>query len=276
MQHRPAMAMTRLHSPAKPPSRRYAGSSLVPPNLSLTDSVRLRGPKTATQLVRRVGAIAEHLATGAELDAVMADLQLSLSCFASAGLPSSTRPWRASYGRYPRILLNDPADAFQIILVLWPPGGRSAIHDHDDSVGGVIALAGELVETKYFARRTDATSVELRTSARRWLRPREFTPILAEDGLQLHDMANEGLGWGATLHVYLRAIVDYRVYAPTLEGAHREHQHAFWFDYENVLPDRRRRARRGRGPAPALRQRLGLRNQQGSLRPLRDRGPLRQ
>lgn len=177
-------------------------------------------------------AIAARLEEGLHVDLVLGQLRSLLSSFAAAAVPTSQPPWRASYGRYPRILLNDPSDAFQLILVLWPPGGRSAIHDHDESLGGVVALWGELVETKYTARREGDGSVELRASDRRALRRGDFTPILPEDGLQLHDMANEGLEWGATVHVYLRSIADYHSYSPAGPG-HREHAHSFWFDYED-------------------------------------------
>jgi predicted metal-dependent enzyme (double-stranded beta helix superfamily) len=57
---------------------------------------------------------------------------------------------QVSQGLYTRLLLNSFEDDFQIVVVLWGPGSRSPIHDHEGTVGAVAALAGVTQETKYY------------------------------------------------------------------------------------------------------------------------------
>jgi quercetin dioxygenase-like cupin family protein len=44
-------------------------------------------------------------------------------------------------------------DAFDVWLIGWPPNHRTTPHDHGESLGIVLVLEGELVETTNFARK---------------------------------------------------------------------------------------------------------------------------
>lgn len=214
---RPALGLV------KSPTARWS-RTLAPPRRGSTKTSR----GAAGRLVEDVRTIYNSYLSARE---AQGPLREALSVFAASEHSLTPYPWNRSLGRYPRVLLNDPADGFQIVVVFWPPGSRSAIHDHADTVGGVIALYGELSETKYTSEPDSSGTVRLGAGERVPLRNGSFTPILPEPGVQLHDMRNESLAWGATVHVYLNSITDYHVYAQRPDGTHTKDPRSFWFDY---------------------------------------------
>lgn len=133
-------------------------------------------------------------------------------------------------GLYTRILLNSPEDPFQVVLALWGPGSDSPIHDHDGTVGGVAALVGESVETKYRMDGLDGPTAKLSRSSTLVLRDGVVTPILPDEELQLHDMGNRTGDWAATVHVYLRPIQRFNLYHPNPDGTYTVEGRDLWFD----------------------------------------------
>jgi hypothetical protein len=102
------------------------------------------------------------------------------------------------YGRLP--LLRDRRG--ELMLAGWRSGERCAPHDHGDAHGIVIVLAGRFTETRYEKRAqglVPAGQVTLATGS----------TVPVEAGL-IHDMRCDAAG--ATLHVYLPAIAQMRVY----------------------------------------------------------------
>ncbi|MEU9791236.1 cysteine dioxygenase family protein [Streptomyces sparsogenes] len=133
-------------------------------------------------------------------------------------------------GNYTRLLLNDPQEPYQIVLVFWGPGRGSPIHDHDDTIGAVSALTGEAKEIKYVVTRCEGEHVKLTQGSEFTIAPGRVTPILPEDDKQLHLMINEKRRWAATVHVYLTAIHRYRQYEPAPDGSFRTAETSLWFD----------------------------------------------
>lgn len=180
---------------------------------------------SARQLVARVAKLAERS------DPDLAALEAVLVDFAARGRVPGPETWPDTTGRYTRVLLNDPEDRFQIVVVFWPPGSRSAIHDHAETHGAVMCLFGEVRETKYARRELGKSRVALEAVADGPLRVGEFSPITPEDGAQLHDMVNASQAWAATIHVYLRAIDRFGVYRATDGGSFVREGRSLWFDY---------------------------------------------
>ncbi|WAP60640.1 hypothetical protein [Streptomyces sp. S465] len=79
-------------------------------------------------------------------------------------------------GNYTRLLLNDPQEPYQIVLVFWGPGRGSPIHDHDDTIGAVSALIGEAKEIKYSVTRCEGEHVETHPGQRVHHRARQGHP----------------------------------------------------------------------------------------------------
>lgn len=140
---------------------------------------------------------------------------------------------RATTGLYTRLLLNDPSDPFQIVLVLWGPGSESPIHDHSSTIGAVGALAGMTYETKY--------EISVRDGAE-WLREGQtirlvdgrITPILPDEANQLHAMVNPRQHWAGTVHVYLTPITEFFIYHRGSDGRFQRERRQLWFDGDNA------------------------------------------
>jgi predicted metal-dependent enzyme (double-stranded beta helix superfamily) len=133
-------------------------------------------------------------------------------------------------GLYTRILLNAPNDDYQIVVVSWSPGGRSPIHDHDETAGAVAALVGTTLETKHQIVCRSESKVELAALDTIRLTGQTITPILPDETTQLHDMVNDTDEWSATVHVYLTAIHEFRIYAPDPDGSFSVQPRTLWFD----------------------------------------------
>jgi predicted metal-dependent enzyme (double-stranded beta helix superfamily) len=178
-------------------------------------------------LITHVGALA---ASQMPPRSAVATLAPMLAAFVAE--PSHRRlPDRArQLGDGARILLNHPGDKFQLVVQSWFAGSRSPIHDHDGAVGAVVSLSGATIETKYRIVGEDATHVRLARVGTLRLGGRIVTPLLPEDGLQLHDMAHAYGDPAVTLHVYLHPVATHQVFAPQADGHHRRHQRALWVD----------------------------------------------
>lgn len=205
----------------------------------------------AAQLVAEVGAIC----SGEPGD--LTKLGHALRRFVqTTELPRPER-WSDTTGRYTRVLLNDPDDPFQIVVIFWPPGARSAIHDHDATRGAVMSLFGHVTETKYEVVASSTPGhVRLSASEAVALEPGVLSPITPEPGLQLHDMVNDSYAWAATIHVYLRAIEQFAVYRVARGLDFVRDPRTLWFDYVRGAADW---DRADAAPPSSARHRLGRR-----------------
>lgn len=145
---------------------------------------------------------------------------------------------RFSKGLYSRVLLNDPEDDFQIVIVSWPPGQQSPIHDHAENLGVVAALSGEIEETKYRVLHRGST-VQLEPLSSAQLSNNFISPLIDDDEHQIHSMRNSSEHeWGVSVHIYLNAMRTFNVYRPVSCNRYLPVETPLWFDTQTHLSDR--------------------------------------
>ncbi|MBI0579931.1 cysteine dioxygenase family protein [Neobacillus cucumis] len=57
------------------------------------------------------------------------------------------RPSDGGYSRHP--LYCDPKDRFEVIALVWKPGQKTTLHDHDETWGAEGVVAGQIKVTNY-------------------------------------------------------------------------------------------------------------------------------
>jgi predicted metal-dependent enzyme (double-stranded beta helix superfamily) len=158
---------------------------------------------------------------------------------AHQGLLELARP----VGNYHRMRLSAADDPFQVVLVCWGPGQGSPIHDHAGTIGAVVALVGETIESRYRITARDGDRVRLAEDASAAIPAHAPSPILPGDHRQVHRMTNPSSAWAATVHAYLTPIARYHTYTPLDDGWHASHVTELWFDQHGAYRS---------GPHPVL------------------------
>lgn len=171
-----------------------------------------------SDFIAQVGALAARRLPPRAAVALLAPM---LAAFVAEPAHRRLPPQVRLLGPGARVLLNRPEDGFHIVVVPWVGGSRSPIHDHAGATGAVAALAGATLETKYRATSAGADLVRLEPAGQLRLGGRVVTPLLSDDGLQLHEMAHAPGGPAATVHVYLQPLLEQDVYLPRADGLHR-------------------------------------------------------
>lgn len=109
-------------------------------------------------------------------------------------------------GRYSRNLVAEVPGLFSLILLCWPPGVRSPIHDHARASCFMRVLEGELVEQIFDA--ADNSLVPGRVS-----RVRAGEVVFIDDGVGLHSVNNESpTVRSRSLHLYSPPFATCRVW----------------------------------------------------------------
>ncbi|MBA2078935.1 cysteine dioxygenase family protein [Rhodanobacter sp. PCA2] len=172
---------------------------------------------TAVWTHRVLAATARGVGDGR--DVAVAQLTRSLAhaawwegCPAGADVfPAGTPP------RYRRISLREPlyADDYSVLLIAWPPGHATPIHDHDGLWGLELVLDGILGVESY--------AIEVTPSVR--LAPRGVTPLGIGDHATFSDAdyAHRCRNLSAqrpalSLHVYGGALRRYRAFDQDAQG----------------------------------------------------------
>lgn len=172
---------------------------------------------TAVWTHRVLAAIARSVGDGRNVD--VAHLMRTLAqapwwegCPTAAdAYPDGTRH------HYRRISLREPlyADDYSVLLIAWPPGHVTPIHDHDGLWGIELVLDGIL--------RVESFAIEVAPSVR--LAPRSVTPLgmgdhaTFSDADYAHRCRNLSAQRAAlSLHVYGGALKRYRSYDQDAEG----------------------------------------------------------
>ena len=132
--------------------------------------------------------------------------------------------------RYRRRLLSPPDAGFQLVLVRWAPGSESSIHDHDDLYGAVASVAAPISETKYTVLAEEKGRVKLQAASTQTLRRGTVSRIVPQNSFDIHKMSNHGSSWGASLHLYLQPLRNYRVYESGTAGWFNPIPTTLWFD----------------------------------------------
>lgn len=108
--------------------------------------------------------------------------------------------------KYTRTLLASD-DGIELLLMGWLPGQASAVHDHGNSGGAALVLAGE-AEEDTFEPAGDGAARKVRTQR---LRRGEST---IERPTDVHRVANPTTSLLVTLHAYAPRLTQYQTFDP--------------------------------------------------------------
>jgi cysteine dioxygenase len=148
--------------------------------------------------------------------------------------------WFPRRGEYSQYISYDSKDAtkytrnlifgnahMDVILMCWPAGSRSTIHDHDDSSCWVVVVEGSVHEVQYAQPRLDKKFLEaekvnpatatgscgnLKVTNTAFLRCGGVTSTYANNEIGLHRVENRTEKLACTLHVYAPPLKKMRIY----------------------------------------------------------------
>lgn len=109
-----------------------------------------------------------------------------------------------------RLFLNR---SWEILMLCWLPGQRTAIHDHGASWGSTLVLMGELTERTYRAQA--GKSLEVKDDTRLGT-----GKVTVESQQTIHEVSNQGLGPAASLHLYSPPLTFLHAYDETTGEKH--------------------------------------------------------
>lgn len=125
------------------------------------------------------------------------------------------RPSDEGYSRHP--LYCDPEDRFEVIALVWKPGQKTTLHDHDDTWGAEGVVAGQVKVTNYIRLE------ELSEGKIVKLQPADSIVVNEQNTGKLLPPADchilEGVGDtpAITIHVYGKQLRKFRVFTPLEE-----------------------------------------------------------
>jgi predicted metal-dependent enzyme (double-stranded beta helix superfamily) len=119
---------------------------------------------------------------------------------------------------YRRVLVSDPdCHRFSALLIAWPPGHRTALHDHDGLWGAELVLDGALAVDEY--QDTSPSSAPNPTFRRTLMLGVGDATVFA-DRAYVHSCRNlSDERCALTLHVYGGPLVKYTSFQPDDSGA---------------------------------------------------------
>jgi len=154
--------------------------------------------------------------------------------------------WFPRASEYKKYINWDPADPkkytrnivlsnehMDVLLMCWPPGCASSIHDHDNSSCWVLVVEGSVVETQYQLPRMGLKFISeemknpsgavgrcgsLKLVNRTTLNPRMITATYANNDIGIHRVENLTNKPAYTLHVYAPPLRKFKLFKPCPEG----------------------------------------------------------
>jgi cysteine dioxygenase len=96
---------------------------------------------------------------------------------------------------------------FELVLLCWEPGQKTAIHCHNNQECWVKVVSGSFAEELY---RLDDVTGEVSYIKTEILSQHEVTSV--EDANVFHNLANINRGQSMSLHLYMKPIEECRVY----------------------------------------------------------------
>jgi len=110
---------------------------------------------------------------------------------------------------YTRNLVASKDFVYDLILLCWMPGQKSAVHDHRSSGCWMRVLQGELTETRFRSNLADAAGPLEKTSAETFSSPNTF---YINNSQGVHSVANSGSIPAYSLHLYSPPITECEVW----------------------------------------------------------------
>jgi predicted metal-dependent enzyme (double-stranded beta helix superfamily) len=122
--------------------------------------------------------------------------------------------------RYRRVLVSDPdCHHFSALLIAWPPGHRTALHDHDGLWGAELVLDGALAVDEY---QNHPHGIVPRPTFQRTMLLGIGDATVFADRSYIHSCRNLSYERCAlTLHVYGGPLERYTSFQPDNEGAYQ-------------------------------------------------------
>ena len=109
-------------------------------------------------------------------------------------------------GRYTRNCIARD-DYFELVLLCWEQGQKTAIHCHNNQECWVKVVAGSFAEELY---RINNTSGEMEYISTEMLSQHDVTAV--EDANIFHNLTNKSRGRSISLHLYMKPIEECRIY----------------------------------------------------------------
>lgn len=128
-------------------------------------------------------------------------------------LPSEKRrPSEEGYSRY--LLYCDPKDRFEVIALVWKPGQKTTLHDHDDSWGAEGVVAGKVKVTNYIRLEelSGGNIVKLQHTDTIIVNEQNTGKLLPP--ADCHILEGVGNKPAITIHVYGKQLRKFRVFTP--------------------------------------------------------------
>lgn len=130
--------------------------------------------------------------------------------------PEKRRPSTEGYARHS--LYCDPQDRFEIMALVWKPGQKTSIHDHDGIWGAEGVLAGKIKVTNYLRVEEISKNVVKLRQTDTFILNKNMTGQLLPPA-DCHILETEGDQTAITIHVYGKQLRKFRVFEPLqIEG----------------------------------------------------------
>jgi predicted metal-dependent enzyme (double-stranded beta helix superfamily) len=124
------------------------------------------------------------------------------------------RPSDMGYARHP--LYCDPEDRFEVMALVWKPGQRTTLHDHDGTWGAEGVIEGQIKVTNY--RQMEEVSsnvVRLQHTGTVIVNQQTTGKLLPPADCHILEAAGDQIA--ITVHVYGKQLRKFRVFKPLTE-----------------------------------------------------------
>ncbi|MFD1708325.1 cysteine dioxygenase [Siminovitchia sediminis] len=124
------------------------------------------------------------------------------------------KPSNEGYARYS--LYVDPQDRFEVLVLVWQPGHKTSLHDHDGTWGVEGIVSGQVRVTNYIQEgNVSKNVVRLRHTGSIVVQEQDTGTLLPP--ADCHTLEVEGDQPAITIHVYGKQLCHFKVFEPTGE-----------------------------------------------------------
>lgn len=122
------------------------------------------------------------------------------------------RPSEEGYSRHP--LYCDPEDRFEVIALVWMPGQKTNLHDHDDTWGAEGVVVGQVKVTNYvrLEELSGGKIVKLQHTDSIVVKEQKTGKLLPP--ADCHTLEGVGDKPAITIHVYGKQLRKFRIFTP--------------------------------------------------------------
>ncbi|MFC7393736.1 cysteine dioxygenase [Scopulibacillus cellulosilyticus] len=128
--------------------------------------------------------------------------------------PAKRKPSNDSYARHS--LYCDPKDRFEVIALVWKPGQRTGLHDHDGTWGAEGVVAGQIKAENFIQLEEISSNVVKLKHSNTIVISQQSTGKLLPPA-DCHILEAVGDQTAITIHVYGKQLRKFRVFSPLAE-----------------------------------------------------------